>query len=103
VTPGYDSNVFAYDSGYTDGIAYKRTGDGPWTKLQLSTAMGEIATAMVTARAVDATGWVPGSGKYNSKSVAFFGSSHMNNESNYLYRKLIANFGTSNVEHQARI
>ena len=29
--------------------------------------------------------------------------SHMNNESNYMYRKLIANFGTSNVEHQARI
>jgi hypothetical protein len=40
---------------------------------------------------------------YNSKSVAFFGSSHMNNESNYIYRKIIANFGTSNVEHQARI
>jgi anaerobic selenocysteine-containing dehydrogenase len=40
---------------------------------------------------------------YNSKAVAFFGSSHMNNESNYIYRKMIANFGTSNVEHQARI
>lgn len=39
----------------------------------------------------------------NTKRVAFFGSSHMNNESNYLYRKVIANFGTSNVEHQARI
>ena len=39
----------------------------------------------------------------NSKQVAFFGSSHMNNEENYAYRKLIAGFGTSNVEHQARI
>lgn len=39
----------------------------------------------------------------NSKSIAFFGSSHMNNEPNYVYRKLIANFGSSNVEHQARI
>lgn len=39
----------------------------------------------------------------NSYGVAFFGSSHMNNESNYMYRKLIADFGTSNVEHQARI
>ena len=39
----------------------------------------------------------------NSYGVAFFGSSHMNNESNYMYRKIIANFGTSNVEHQARI
>jgi hypothetical protein len=40
---------------------------------------------------------------YNSKNVAFFGSSHMNNEQNYTYRKTIAQFGTSNVEHQARI
>jgi hypothetical protein len=40
---------------------------------------------------------------YNSKGVAFFGSSHMNNEPNYMYRRLIAQFGTSNVEHQARI
>jgi len=39
----------------------------------------------------------------NSLGVAFFGCSHMNNESNYMYRKLIANFGSSNVEHQARI
>jgi len=27
----------------------------------------------------------------------------MNNEQNYLYRKMIAAFGTSRVEHQARI
>lgn len=40
---------------------------------------------------------------HNSKGVAFFGSSHMNNEQNYTYRKIIADFGTSNVEHQARI
>ena len=95
--------AFAYDATYTDGIAYKRTGNGAWSKMSLDAAMAEIAPAMMTARAVDAAGWAPGSMKYNSKSVAFFGSSHMNNESNYLYRKIIANFGTSNVEHQARI
>jgi hypothetical protein len=39
----------------------------------------------------------------NSKGVMFFGSSHINNEANFIYRKIIANFGTSNVEHQARI
>ncbi|MDO8849018.1 MAG: twin-arginine translocation signal domain-containing protein [Coriobacteriia bacterium] len=43
------------------------------------------------------------SNKYNSQSIAFFGSSHINNEPNYLYRRLIAQFGTTNVEHQARI
>jgi hypothetical protein len=57
----------------------------------------------------DALGWAFADVKayttatFNSKSVQFFGCSHMNNEQNYVYRKLIANFGTTNVEHQARI
>jgi len=60
--------------------------------------MAEIATTLVSARGV-----VNQANGHNSKGVAFFGSSHMNNESNYMYRKIIANFGTSNTEHQARI
>jgi formate dehydrogenase major subunit len=90
--------AFAYDSNYTDGIAYRRVGDGAWSKVTLDAAMTEIAGGLSTAR-----GAVTHAGGYNSKGVAFLGSSHMNNESNYLYRKIIANFGTSNVEHQARI
>ena len=91
------SSVFGYDSTYTDGIAYKRTGDGNWSKMSLDAAMGEIAAGLVTTRgALDPA-------TYNQKNVAFLGSSHMNNESNYIYRKTIANFGSSNVEHQARI
>ncbi|MDO8881318.1 MAG: twin-arginine translocation signal domain-containing protein [Coriobacteriia bacterium] len=39
----------------------------------------------------------------NARTVMFFGSSHMNNEPNNLYRKIIATFGTSLTEHQARI
>jgi formate dehydrogenase major subunit len=91
-----ENPTFSYDSAYTDGIAYKRTGDGPWGKMTLDAALGEIAPTLVAARGtLGAT--------YNSLGVSFFGCSHMNNESNYIYRKLIANFGTSNVEHQARI
>ena len=78
-------------------VAYKRTGNEPWAQISLDTAMSEIATGLVTARGADVA---PGS---NSRAVAFLGCSHMNNEPNYLYRKLIANFGTANVEHQARI
>ena len=96
--------IFAYDATYTDGIAYMRTGtSSTWSKVPLNTAMADIATKLKTARETDTTLWNPGTMKYNSKGVAFFGSSHMNNESNYMYRKIIANFGTSNVEHQARI
>lgn len=92
------SNTFAYDATYTDGIAYKRTGNGAWSKMSLDAALAEIAPALKTARG-DVT---PANG-YNSKGVAFFGSSHLNNEQNIAYRRLIAQFGTSNVEHQARI
>jgi len=83
---------------YPNGVAYKRTGNGAWSAMDLQTALDEIAPALVTARGplADATG-------YNSKGVAFLGSSHMDNEPNYVYRKMIANFGTSNTEHQARI
>ncbi len=89
--------AFAYDASFTDGIAYKRTGDGAWGKVSLDSALNEIATGLIAARGVLS------SATNNSKGVAFLGSSHMNNESNYMYRKIIANFGTSNTEHQARI
>jgi formate dehydrogenase major subunit len=103
---------FAYDATptYADGVAYKRIGNGDWNKMALATAMDEIADGdaagdnshlgLVAYRG-DIT---PGlSCASNAKSVQFFGCSHMNNEQNYTYRKLIAQFGTSMTEHQARI
>jgi len=92
------NDTFAYDNTFTDGIAYRRVGDGAWSKVTLDAALAEAAKGLVAAR-----GPLTHAGGYNSKGVAFFGSSHMNNESNYMYRKIVANFGTSNVEHQARI
>ncbi len=82
------------------GRAWKRTGNGAWTEMALDTAMTEIAGGLKGIRGTV----TPGStGASNAKTVQFFGSSHMNCEGNYLYRKIIANFGTSLVEHQARI
>jgi len=96
------SPTFAYDSSstYDEGIAYMRTGNGPWSKVALPTAMDAIATKLVADRGTVLPGFTTAS---NSKHVQFFGSSHMNNEQNYTYRKLIAQFGTSLTEHQARI
>jgi len=101
------NNVFAADTTtYPDGVAYKRGGTGDaneaWTAMPLDDAMAEIAPLLKAARDTN-WGGTTGASAYNSKGVAFFGSSHMNNESNYMYRKIIANFGSSNVEHQARI
>jgi formate dehydrogenase major subunit len=92
-----ENATFSYDATFTDGVAYRHNGDGVWAKVTLDVAMADIATKLTAARGALSTT------TYNTKNVAFFGSSHMNNESNYLYRKIIANFGTSNVEHQARI
>jgi len=93
------NSVFEADTTtYPDGVAYKRTGNGAWASMSLDAALAEIAPALVTAR-----GTVNDANGYNSKGVAFFGSSHLNNEQNVAYRRLIAQFGTSNIEHQARI
>ncbi len=94
-----ENSTFDYDPAFPNGVGYKRTGNGAWTKMDLQTAMNEAAAAMLTARGDLSLAPT----ENNSKSVAFFGSSHMNNDQNYLYRKVIANFGTSNIEHQARI
>jgi anaerobic selenocysteine-containing dehydrogenase len=91
----------AGDYTYGDGVAYWRLANDEWTAVPLPAAMADIAGRMKSAR--DVGGAPSAANSYNKKNVAFFGSSHMNNESNYIYRKLIANFGTSNVEHQARI
>ncbi|PKQ37978.1 MAG: hypothetical protein CVT59_05175 [Actinobacteria bacterium HGW-Actinobacteria-1] len=108
--PEHTADVDGFD--FT-GTAWKRVGNEAWTAMTLDDAMTEIvqgdaATTNKHAglKAIrDSLGAVtPGStAASNAKTVMFFGSSHMNNEPNYVYRKLIAEFGTSLVEHQARI
>ncbi|MCL4079384.1 twin-arginine translocation signal domain-containing protein [Coriobacteriia bacterium Es71-Z0120] len=102
--PEHTAAVDGYD--FT-GRAWKRIGNGPWSEMSLDDAMTEIAagdgvnhTGLVAIRGAVTPG---GTAASNAKSVMFFGSSHISNEANYLYRKIVANFGTSNVEHQARI
>ncbi|TLM80281.1 MAG: twin-arginine translocation signal domain-containing protein [Actinobacteria bacterium] len=91
---------FASD-GTGDPVIYKRVeGVSDWTAIDMATGLSEIATAMVAARGSFTAGEASG---YNSQSVAFFGCSHMNTDENYLYRRMIAQFGTTNTEHQARI
>jgi formate dehydrogenase major subunit len=81
----------------------KRVGNADWSPITWDQATTEIATGMVAAR--EASGnWITG-GKVTAQArgVAFLGCSHMTNEQNWIYRKMIANFGTNNTEHQARI
>ena len=111
---GVPEHTAAVDGKDMTGEAWVRTGNNPWTPIPLATAMTEIAggsavagrvhSGLVGARNAHTASWpatyADGS---NAAAVQFFGCSHMNNEPNYMYRKVIANFGTSNTEHQARI
>ncbi len=97
---GVPEHTAAVDGMDFTGTAWFRDGDDPWTEISLDQAMTEIADQLVTARGDITPGLTAAS---NSPHVQFLGSSHINNEQNYLYRKIIANFGTSLVEHQARI
>lgn len=95
--------------------AWYRVGDEAWQSIGLGQALTNIASGGTVTKTGGASfthrGMVairnestPSPTNYhNSNKVMFFGCSHANNEVNYLYRKLIATFGTSNVEHQARI
>jgi formate dehydrogenase major subunit len=104
------SNTFLSD-GTTNGVAYKRLGGTTtWTAMPLDNALTEIVNGDATGdnthlglKAYRGDATYLDSVNYNSKKVAFFGSSHINNEQNYLLKKITTNFGTNNCEHQARI
>lgn len=85
----------------------KRTGNQAWQAISWEDATTEIAAAMVSARETTAsnTWYDTATAKVigTANGVAFLGCSHMTNEQNWIYRKMIANFGTNNTEHQARI
>lgn len=77
----------------------KRIGNGAWQDISWEQALAEIAAELKRIKSEN-----PGiSGYAGADQVAFLGSSHLTNEECYLYRKIIALFGTNNIEHQARI
>jgi formate dehydrogenase major subunit len=65
---------------------------GKWEKISWDAALDEIATKMAEVRR-----------NYGPDSVMFLGSAKMMTEECYIYRKLIAFWGTNNTDHQARI
>lgn len=118
---GVPEHTAAVDGKDMTGTAFVRKGNAAWTTIPLATAMTEIAggssglgrdhAGLVAIRNAGTSSndggktnvpWDNTPGR-NATAVQFFGCSHMNNEANYTYRKLVADFGTSRVEHQARI
>jgi anaerobic selenocysteine-containing dehydrogenase len=112
---GVPEHTAAVDGFDFTGTAWRRVGNQSWQTITLAQAFDGIVNGATFTDPLGASfshdgladirpAVTPGStAASNAKTVQFFGCSHMNNEPNYLYRKIIANFGTSLVEHQARI
>jgi formate dehydrogenase major subunit len=85
-------------------VLYRRPGGTEWETLPLEAAMDMVAERVQRAR--DAT-WqetLPdGRGAMRTMSIAHLGGATLDNEENYLLKKLYTALGIVQVENQARI
>jgi formate dehydrogenase major subunit len=79
-------------------VKYRRPYGTAWEELSLDDAMEMIADRIVEARAAD---WDDENGR--TMSIANLGGATLDNEENYLIKKLCTALGIVQVENQARI
>lgn len=87
-----------------DTVRYRAPYATEWTELDLHEAMEMIADRVVDARA---RGWQDRDGKGNrlnrTTGLAALGGATLDNEENYLLKKLFTAMGAIQIENQARI
>jgi formate dehydrogenase major subunit len=85
-------------------VRYRRPGGTTWDDLDLDTAMGMIADRVLAARHA---GWEEqtADGKRLRRTMGFahLGGATLDNEENYLIKKLYTALGAIQIENQARI
>ncbi len=85
-------------------VLYRRPYGTAWEELDLDTAMGMIADRVLAAR--DAT-WedIDGDGRPLNRTlgISSLGGATLDNEENYLIKKLFTALGALQIENQARI
>jgi formate dehydrogenase major subunit len=79
-------------------VKYRRRYDKKWVNLDLDTAMDMIADRVIEARR---QGWQ----KEHRRTMGFasLGGATLDNEENYLIKKLFTALGAIQIENQARI
>jgi formate dehydrogenase major subunit len=85
-------------------IKYRRPGGTEWEELELDTAMEMIAERVIAAREngwqdTDHNGWQAD----RTLGFAHLGGATLDNEENYLIKKLFTAMGAVQIENQARI
>ncbi len=84
-------------------VRYRRPYGTEWEELDLDTAMDMIADRVISARQA---GWqwdVDGARTRRTLGVASLGGATLDNEENYLLKKLFTALGAIQIENQARI
>ena len=85
-------------------VRYRAPGATEWTDLDLHTAMGMVADRVVDARR---RGWqdTDAQGRVLRRTTGFagLGGATLDNEENYLIKKLFTALGAIQIENQARI
>ena len=85
-------------------VKYRRPGGTEWEELELETAMDMIADRVIAAREdhweeTDHNGWQAD----RTLGFAHLGGATLDNEENYLIKKLFTAMGAVQIENQARI
>jgi formate dehydrogenase major subunit len=101
---GSASRQLVQQPGRLTKVRYRRAGGTEWEELELETAMDMIAERLITARE---RGWqeTDRKGRRVNRTLGFahLGGATLDNEENYLIKKLFCAMGAVQIENQARI
>ena len=101
---GSASRQLVQQPGRLTKVRYRRPGGTDWEELDLETAMDMIAERVVAARE---NGWqdTDDEGRQVDRTLGFahLGGATLDNEENYLLKKLWTAMGALQIENQARI
>ncbi len=101
---GAASRQLIQQPGRLTKVSYRRPGGSEWEELELDEAMDMIAERVISAREngwqdVDRRGWRVD----RTLGFAHLGGATLDNEENYLIKKLFTAMGAIQIENQARI
>jgi formate dehydrogenase major subunit len=100
---GSASRQLVQQPGRLTKVKYRRPGGSEWEELELEQAMDMIAERVIAARE---DGWQGSDqGRRVDRTLAFahLGGATLDNEENYLIKKLFTAMGAIQIENQARI
>jgi formate dehydrogenase major subunit len=84
-------------------VRYRRPHGTDWEDLDLGTAMDMIADRVIAARRAGWQDQVDGARTRRTLGFASLGGATLDNEENYLIKKLFTALGAIQIENQARI